>query len=162
CEIAGLIAARSFVQPQQHLVAANEAVQRHRDSTLALDCLLAGSERSDVEVLDCQGLTLQDAYADEIDAARLRVTNLTLRHCAVTLLTLSGEPPDGVVLERPFLTRVEGTTSRDGLPDWVRDPEEAQYFDATASNAAMMERSDIPMPVRVLLTIIRKLFVQRG
>jgi hypothetical protein len=162
CEIAGLLAQRAYVQPTQHLVAAREAAQRHRDPTLALDCLLAASDRSDVEVLDCRGLTLQDAYADEIDATRLRVTNLTLDHCAVNLLSLSGDPPAGFTLERPFITRVEGATSRDGLPGWVREPEEAEIFDGAGSNAAMMGRSDIPMPVRVLLTIIRKLFVQRG
>lgn len=162
CEVAGVLAEQTHLQSQQHLVAAGEAAHRHRDPTLALDCLLAGCERADVEVLDCKGLVLQDDYADEIDATRLRLTNLTLRLCAVNVLSLSGEPPDGFVLERPFLSRVDGATSPDGLPGWVREPEEVIKFDAVESNAELMGREKIPMPVRVLLTIIRKLFVQRG
>jgi hypothetical protein len=162
CEVAAELSQRAHVQPQQHVVAAGEAANRHRDPTLALDCLLAGSERADVEVLDCKGLIIQDAYADEVDASRLRLGNLTLRLCAVDVLSLYGEPPAGFVLERPFLSRIDGASSRDGLPSWVREPEEAIKFDAAESNAELMGRESIPLPVRVLLTIIRKLFVQRG
>jgi hypothetical protein len=59
-----------------------------------------------------------------------------------------------------MIVRIEGVTNQAELP--VRFEKcEFEEFDNTKTNAAIM-RSDLVPSVRVLLTIIRKLFLQRG
>jgi hypothetical protein len=126
---------------------------------LAVDCVLSGTARGD-GAFDCEGLTIQEGTLEALDLENCRLSNLTLQWCEVHTLTLPDYAPENVRLVGCLIDRVNGAGDARGLPPWVEKCEVAE-FDQAQTNAAIL-RLAIPLPVKVLLTILRKLFVQRG
>lgn len=143
-----------------HRQAAKRAAQHYRDPILAADCLIAAALRADVDEFDCDGLTLQGGELDVWDAADARLCRLTLRDGVVNDLRVPSDPPTDVRLENCLILKVEGVTSRDGLPKWVVGGD-VEAFDSVATSDALLEQNLDPN-VRVGLTVLKKLFKQRG
>ncbi len=90
------------------------------------------------------------------------VSGLTLRNCEFGELVV----PDNLTVTRVTVTdsvihRLSGCASMNGLPAWIQRVEVAE-FDAYATSAQILDRDELPMPVRVAMTILRKLYLQRG
>ncbi len=144
-----------------HGQAAKRAAHHYRDPILAADCLVAAALRADVDEFDCDGLTLQGGEIDICDMSDVRLCHFTLREGVVNNLRIATEPPDGIRIENCLVLKIDGVTSRAGLPAWVSSDCDVEAFDSVATADAMLDQNLDPN-VRVGLTVLKKLYKQRG
>ena len=160
CSVAGLLAQRKGMQHQNHRVATMEAINRWHEPTLALDCLLSYRREEDALILDAGRLTIIGATCDTIDLVENNLQTLVLDSCLIDHIRLDVNLPTEVIFRHCMIDRVEGVAASRELPTMFENCEIVE-FDNTTTNTAIM-RSDLSSSVKVLLTIIRKLFLQRG
>lgn len=144
--------------------AARESLARWQQPTLALDCAIAGgiAATESGEELDLGELVVVDGFVDVLDVGSLRLKGLIVRDSWVNELDLSDvdELPT-VRVESSVIARVRGVAEPAGLPEWVSGCEVIEY-DETPTNAAILRTTSIPLEARVLMVVLRKLFLQRG
>ena len=160
CSVAGLLVQRKAMHHQNHRVAAMEAINRWQEPTLALDCLLSYRTAEDSLILDAGGMRIVGGNCDTIDLVENNVAAIVLESCLIDQIRLDVNVPTDVIFRKCMIDRVEGVAASRELPAMF-DNCEIVEFDNTQTNTAIM-RSDLPPSVKVLLTIIRKLFLQRG
>lgn len=158
--LGALLGERLGLTEGKYRLAAQEASTRWEQSTLSLDCLIIGSHTKGGEPFDCSGLTVREGYASTIDLADHPLANVTVDTCLIELLRIEGSASSAVRFRECMIGTLEGASSAAALPAWIERCEVAK-FDDIQTNAAIM-RQDLPLNIRVLLTIIRKLFLQRG
>jgi hypothetical protein len=112
--------------------------------------------------LDCRGITLEGVALGILDLEEMKVDNLTIRDCMIEEVIL-GERGIGAAIEirQSVIQRVSGVASEAGLPSRIFDGCEVETFDDLSTNAAVI-RSDLPPPVKALVTVLRKLYMQAG
>ncbi len=161
CETVAYLANKQEIEGRKLLVAAKEAAKRWNQPTLALDILLSGAKRSQ-GVFHCGDLEIEEGEADIINLEDEPLTNIQLSNCYIKKLCLPQIQTDDFKLEFKdcAIVRLEGAANYKGLPHWIINPT-IDYFDDTRTSAAIL-RLNLPLPIRVLLTIIRKLFIQKG
>jgi len=173
CEVAAELAQRTSVTPQQHVVAAKQAMTKYQDGTLAADCLLAAYQdgtlaadcllaagaRTDIDELDCHDALIQEANIDSIDMTDVALTNVTFHACAIGHLNTLGVP-DRVALSACMIDTIEGVAAASGVPAWIINPDITSY-DKVATTASILSLN-VALPVRIALTILKKLYAQRG
>jgi hypothetical protein len=135
-------------------------MSRWDNATLAADCVLAGAQRYQGESFPCGDLTIREACIDAIELDVVRLESLRLDYCQIGRLELSEDHPHGLEVTSCLIGRLIGAARPEGLPGWIRDCDIGE-FDDTQTNAAILKLK-APMPSRVLLTVLRKLFLQRG
>lgn len=160
CSVAGLLVQRKGVQQQNHRVAAMEAINRWQEPTLALDCLLSYKKEEESLILDAGGMAIVGGNCDTIDLVEGNIQAVILDSCLIEHIRFDVNLPTDVVFRKCMIDRVEGVAASRELPAMF-DNCEIVEFDNTQTNTAIM-RSSLPSSVRVLLTIIRKLFLQKG
>lgn len=160
CGMLSYLAEKQQVAQSQYIVAAREAVQRWSEGTLALDCLIAGAMSNEPNPLPSEGLILTDGLADVIDLEAFGFSDLTLNSCAVNTLRLGSVSGKNLRIENCLISRVEGASSEAGLPGWMTGTT-VETFDPAGTTAALLEL-DLPVPVRISLTVLKKIFVQSG
>ena len=160
CSVAGVLVQRKGMQHQNHRVAAMEALNRWREPTLALDCLLSYKREDDSTILDAEGMTIVGGVCDTVDLVEGNLQGVVLDNCLIEHVRFDVNLPTKVVFRKCMIDRVEGVAASRELPAMF-DNCEVVEFDNTQTNTAIM-RSDLTPSVKVLLTIIRKLFLQRG
>lgn len=143
----------------KHVVAAREAQTRWGEPTLALDCVLCGAIRDDDTLrVDAE---ITEAVYDVLDLERFAsVRGLVLRDCMIDVVRIGGPDQANIRFVDCMIARLEGVASRDVLPPCFENCDVGD-FDANPTNAAIMA-SILPEGLKVLLTILRKLFLQRG
>ena len=159
CSVASHLANQLGVKSTQYCVAAREAVNRWSEPTLALDSILAGASSWGDSAFDAQDLTISEGLADIIDMEDQPVKNLTLSGCMINRLrfdTLRSE----ISFTRCHIVRLEGFAGALQLPESF-DACDVDEFDDRHTNAAIV-RSELRDSIKVLLIIVRKLFLQRG
>ena len=159
CSVASHLADQLGVKNTQYRIAATEAIYRWSEPTLALDAILTSASSLGENVFDAEGLTISEGLADVIDMEDRPVKNLTLSGCMVNRVrfdTLRSE----IRFARCQIVRLEGFAGSFQLPESF-DACDVAEFDDRHTNAAIV-RSELPAPIKVLLVIIRKLFLQRG
>ena len=159
CSVANHLANTLQVKKTQYHIAAKEAVYRWSDSTLALDSILAGASSWRDSAFDAQGLTVSEGLADVIDMEDRPIKNLTLSSCMINSVRFDTHRSD-IDFTRCHIVRLEGIAGSLELPDSI-DSCDIDQFDDRGTNAAIV-RSSLPDSIKVLLVIIRKLFIQRG
>ena len=160
CSVTGYLGHLYGLTAAQYTVAAIQALQRWEEPTLALDAVLSGSAAPNVELLDAQGITITQGLADEIDMEDRPIVNLTLDTCLIQKVRFdSGESAIG--FKKCSILRIEGIANERGLPASVFTECEIEAFDNRHTNTAILG-SDLPTSIKVLLVLIRKLFLQRG
>ena len=143
----------------QFRVAASEAQNRWSEPTLALDSILAGASSWGDDAFDVQGLNISGGLADAIDMEDQPVKGLTLSDCMVNHVRFDATR-SSVKFVKCQIVRLEGFSSLPELPE-VFHLCEVDEFDDRLTNAAIV-RSELQDTLKVLLVIIRKLFLQRG
>jgi hypothetical protein len=134
--------------------------------TMALDILASiqtGRElvaETDRAPLDCQGVLIQDGDRRRLDLDECPLENCSISHSIVGILRLPEEPPTNFRLESCLISRVEGAADSKSLPLWIADTA-CEEFDNTATTAGIMALSK-PLPVRIALVTLKKIYVQRG
>ncbi len=158
--LAGYLTKDWLLKSSAHLTAAREAVERWNAPTLALDCIVSATHRADVDTFDCEGLIVKQGIADLVDLEHCPLNNFELQWCGIGSLNIGDAHPKGVRLYKCMIERLVGIADSKGIPPWIVECDIGEY-DSLSTNAAIM-RSQTLLPVRVLLTVLRKLFLQRG
>lgn len=160
CSVSALLTTQLGVKLPSHSVAAQEAYTRWTSPTLALDCLISAAHRMEGDSFDCGGLVLKEGFAETLDFEHAAICNIQLQWCEINTLIIGETTPNAVTLYECIVHRLVGVADERGLPKWIVGGVIGEYDDLH-TNAAIM-RSTAPVPVKVLLTILRKLFMQRG
>lgn len=150
---------QSSIKQTQSLVAAREA-NKLGMGTLAIEILLAALRLVEELSMDCQGIRISNGIVDVLDFEEQSLRNLTLSEFIIGTLRLSSFAIEDVSIRDSIVSRLEGCADYRGLPPWLIDVE-VESFESARTTTAIMSLS-ISLPRRVLLTIIRKLFVQKG
>lgn len=160
CSGVAYLTERRRIAEAKFLVAASEAIDRWSEPNLAMDVLLAAAARNPEETIECGGLRISGGAADVVDLEEVTFRNLILDSCWINVLRLPKTSPENVVLRGCLVGRVDGASEARGLPPWIQDAT-VQQFDSAGTTSAILALS-LALPIRVMLTIIRKTFVQRG
>ena len=160
CSVVNHLATSMGVKPNQYSVAAREAIYRWSDATLALDSILSAvSGQPGDGSYDAQNLNISEGMADVIDLEDKPIRNLSLNDCMVNRVRFDSLG-SGIRFKGCQIVRLEGISEARALPSCFEHCEIGE-FDDRHTNAAII-RSELPDQLKVLLVIIRKLFLQRG
>ncbi|MCS6781026.1 MAG: NACHT domain-containing protein, partial [Geminicoccaceae bacterium] len=165
-EVASIEAREREIEAKQVSEAVRLAAQDPDAHVLALDCLRVAEQ---LDVLDrCPDVVLDGIETPEIDLAEdwPILARAEFQDCVVHDLRVPERPP------RPPTPRfrkkcifglVIGRTGQKDLPEgWFDDSCAFEKFTSIDPNTASIMRSNLPVPVKVLLTVLKKLFRQRG
>ena len=143
------------------IVAARQATDKWASPTLAADLVRLGQRLlGDEEQLYCR-LRISNGVFEEFDLSESPCSKLTISGCEIRVLTLPSSPPDGLAIEDCIIEKVVGIPRKELLPSWIQRCDVEQY-DNTPTNASILLDAQLPMAHRVLLTILRKLYLQKG
>ena len=159
CSVVKHLSQQMGLADAQFRVAAGEAQNRWSEPTLALDSILAGASSWGDDAFDAQDLNISGGLADAIDMEDQPVKGLTLSGCMVNHVRFDAQRSNVKFVQCQIL-RLEGFSRLPELPE-VFDRCEVEEFDDRHTNAAII-RSELQDTTKVLLVIIRKLFLQRG
>ena len=159
CSVAGHLAHELGLTSAQYSVAAEQAVQRWVEPTLALDAILSGANSPDVDAIDARGLTITGALADEIDLEEHPVTNVVLDSCLINHVQFD-IGSIYIRFNKCSIIKLEGVADSNALPNIFSDCD-VEEFDNLRTNTAIVG-SELRDQLKMLLIIIRKLFLQRG
>lgn len=142
---------------------AQQAANKWDSGTLALDLVqVARKLGAGTEELAFGGLTVVGGNIESMDLSEgSRPRELTLNTCSIDELVLSSERISELAIQSSDIRQVRGCGSPGDLPFWIVDCE-VSNFDDMNTNAQVMDKGDLPLPVRTLVTILRKLYVQKG
>ncbi len=148
--------------PQRASIAARQACDKWDAPTLGADLVRLGQRLSeDQEVFECGGIRICGGVFEDLDMSECAIGNLHIDNCEVKRLVGPGHPPDGLRLTDSIIWKIEGVSKQELLPLWMTGCE-IEVFDDAPTNAKIAADSDLPEGHRVLLTVCRKLYLQRG
>ena len=159
CSVAGHLASENQVTAAQYRVAAVRAIQHWEEHTLALDSILSGAASPDTNTVDAGGLTIQSGLADYIDMEEQPVVNLTLDGCLIERVRFDSNASN-IKFVNCQIIAIEGIADSRELPETFSGCDIGE-FDNRHTNTAIIG-SELPDALKMLLVIIRKLFLQRG
>ena len=159
CTVANHLCRKWGVKNAGYSIAAQEAKNRWNSPTLALDTIFVGAANADDEPIDANHLEIADGFADVIDMEERPVKGLTLTDCMINLVRYDDRQSE-ITFRNCSIVRVEGIGGSRALPACLSDCD-VDLFDDRQTNAAII-RSNLSEPLKVLLVMIRKLFLQRG
>lgn len=115
------------------------------------------------EALDLGGLQIHDADICVLLLGLIELQNVTFINCVFGTLSFDSckvTSNSKVKIKSSYASMATGLTSKDALPDWVTETsiEETQ----SASNASRIKSSNLPPSQKLFLSIIQKIFFQRG
>ncbi len=130
---------------------------------LIADCAAIVLElSSDDEIVDCQQLEVNDAHLHAIDLEERAVIRLTVHGCLIDTVSVGRGLTNSLLrFEGCVVGRVMGVPSEDGLPVEMFRNCHFDGFDDASTNAAVLKLK-IPDGQKVLLTVLRKLYLQAG
>ncbi|MEG8203861.1 hypothetical protein SE916_11010 [Pseudomonas sp. 5FOS] len=113
--------------------------------------------------LDLGGLRVQDAEICTLHLGHIELQNVTFINCLFGTLAFDSckiNENSRVEIHKSYAAMATGLTSKDALPSWVTSTiiEETQ----SASNASRIKSSNLPPAQKLFLSIIQKIFFQRG
>jgi hypothetical protein len=139
-----------------------EAIRRWGANALALDLMQMARAVSADESVAFGGLTIEGGTVPVLDLGDGPLpSGLTLRSLVVGDFQGPESSPTDFVLHDCLFERVFGFESASSFPAWIQCCD-AVSFDDAATNADIMRSDTLPVGVRVALTMLRKLFLQRG
>lgn len=145
-------------------VAAAKTAVRQRCGTLALDLAqVARAIAGEQQLVDFGGLDIEDGFAPSFDLSIFATpTNITFREGTFGRVTCVSVSTPSFRLVDCAIEHLEGVSRRDLLPPYIDETCIIGEFDALATNAALLKDENVALPVRVLLTVLRKLYLQGG
>ena len=136
---------------------------REFSGQLVADCVAIVLELSDEdEEIDCQGLEVKEAHLHEVNVEDRIIGRLTIRNCIVDVVRVGAAlRKSSLLFDGCEIERVEGVPSAGGLLGDRFSGCQIYHFDDASTNAAVL-RLAIPDALKVLLTVLRKLYLQAG
>lgn len=113
--------------------------------------------------IDCENITLSDCEVFRFNVGIRQMINLSIFSSFFTELNLFPESVDRVSsirLEDCQISLLNGASAEKGLPSWLIKCDVAKYN--SLSNITRIKKSDLPPQCKVLLTIIHRIFFQKG
>ena len=159
CSVASHLSSKLGMRSRHYSVAAKEAKNRWASPTLALDAILTAANNAPDDSYDANHLVVSGGLADVIDMEERPIRNLTLVDCMINHVRFDNQQSQ-IEYKRCSIVRLEGIGGNSALPTSIANCDIDQ-FDNRQTNAAII-RSNLPDSIKVLLVIIRKLFLQRG
>ena len=130
---------------------------------LVADCAAIVLELSDDnEDVDCQGLEVREAHLQAVDIEERAIRRLVIRNCIIETVHVGPAVLKSAMLfDGCVIGKVTGVPSKEGLPAELFKACDCERFDDASTNAAVL-RLAIPDALKVLLTVLRKLYLQAG
>lgn len=146
------------------VISAIRSAGRAESGTLSLDLVqVARAIEADATEVDFQGIDIKGGYADHLDLSDGPLPkSLTLRECTFQRVSCTGETPVDFVITDSIIDHLYGVSRKELLPAYIEQTCDIDYFDPYATNNELLEIEALQLPLRVLLTILRKLYVQGG
>lgn len=142
--------------------ACTEALRRWASNILCLDLIQAARENSDQREIDFGRITVEGGTLPVLDLGDGPMPRgLKLKSVIIGEFHAPEQSPMGFQLEDCVFERVFGYDSSTSFPDWIKGCD-GIVFDDAATNADILRLSELPLGIRVALTVLRKLFFQRG
>ena len=114
------------------------------------------------EEIDFLGLEVKEACFVDLDLEDRVVRRLVIRECTIEELRVGPTLKQSTVtFDGCLIGRVVGVPTKEGLPDALFRECVFDLFDDTSTNAAVL-RLPIPDALKVLMTVLRKLYLQAG
>lgn len=132
--------------------------------TLALDVIQVARFCSiDDQPIDCKGLDISDANSPELDLLLgSPIKRLTIRDSHILRLTAGDTGVDGLKVINCLIDELANSQAISSTTSWIDPSCIIGSTDADSPNAQVMHDNSIPLPVRVLITIINKLYKKHG
>ena len=131
--------------------------------TLALDYVQTARFLSGGDELDCGGLAVFDGYTPALDLTNTALPlNLTLEECTIDYLAVVHREIAGLRITKSLVSRLDGAIRMEHVPRYLERDCEVGAFDPLETSASMLRNNALPLAVRVGLTVLRKLYRQRG
>lgn len=146
------------------LVAGARIAARSDRPTLALDLVqVARIVADEGGTVDFAGLEIADAYSPHLNLTSFAIPkNLVIRGSTFGRVSCTNIATPSLRLVDCLVEHVDGVARKDLLPDYIDNTCIVGEFDAFSTNAELMKDDEVHLPVRVLLTILRKLYLQGG
>ena len=147
----------------QLVTASRVAMERKAAPTLAMDIVhVARAACAEEPHVDFGGLMIEGADVDslELDESPVPV-GLRLVDCMLEELTLPTRAIESFGLLECMINRIYGCGDASALPKWV-DRCEVTEFDIYGTSAAVFNSRQVAPQLMVLVSLLRKLFLQKG
>jgi hypothetical protein len=131
---------------------------REKNRVLAGD-IVASAVRS-AEAVDFKGLEVSETVIGQLDLEHCSVSNLRVSHSLIQELIVPAIPPVGVEFEKCQIGKVFGITDRGAIPNWLK-PSEVEEMES-AANVSRIKSMNLEPQLRVMVTILKKVFLQKG
>jgi len=131
---------------------------RERNRVIAGD-IVAASVRTNTEA-DFRGLVLSETVIGQLDMERCKVKALTLADSLIQEVVLPHDLPEGVTFSNCQIGRIYGITDRSAVPQWLKSSEIGEM--ESAANVSRIKSMHLEPQLRVLVTILKKTFLQKG
>lgn len=149
------------------VLAAAKLFSRDSDASfvgqLVADCAAIVLElSSEDEIVDCQNLEVRTAHLHSVDLEERSITRLAIHDCIIDTVSVGRAlTKSSLLFEGCVIGRVVGVPAQDGLPVEIFRNCDFDEFDDASTNAAVL-KLEIPDGQKVLLTVLRKLYLQAG
>jgi hypothetical protein len=135
---------------------------RSESGTLALDlvqvarCVDVGARE-----VDFQSTSINGGYIGHFDLSDGPLPkSLTLQSCSIHRLSCTGESPNKLLITDSIVKHLYGVSRKELLPLYIDPSCDIEYYDPYATNDTLLGLEAMQLPLRVLLTILRKLYIQ--
>lgn len=159
--VAAVVASDEGHSATEHRIAAEVAALTMHETTLAVDCVISGALRTAPKEFNCDGLEFTGANIQLIDFETMPLVNARFHDCHFNVVDLADiSQISDIQITNSTIARIVGITGLVSLPDWIVNSLVDEY-DSAFTTAAIL-RLQVPLSIRVMLTIFRKLFLQPG
>lgn len=121
--------------------------------------ILSSTVRS-LTAVDLRGIELQEAIFSELDLENCNLQGLRLGDSLISQLILPRSPPKNVEIVNCQIGKIFGITDKRALPDWIKSCEISEL--ESAENVSRIKAIHLSNPHRILVTILKKCFLQKG
>ncbi|WP_243303808.1 NACHT domain-containing protein [Geothrix oryzisoli] len=139
-----------------------EALRRWGADMLALDLVQVARATSNMDEIDFGGITIKDGMLPLLDLGDGPIPKrLTLKSIMIGDFHAPESAPTDLQIEDCLFERVFGYDSAKSFPEWIKGCD-GDIFDDVSTNADILRSTEMPIGIRVALTMLRKLYFQRG
>lgn len=123
---------------------------------------VAASLAGDSDQIDYDGLSLVDAFMSQALLVDKKISNLSLSEVYIETAYVDGIEWDNVHIGNSYIDAIYGVASYADLPGIFREGLIVGRFDSVGMNTSAISTLDLTDSQKTLLSIVQKLFFQRG
>jgi len=136
-----------------------KANAKAKNQTLLFD-IVASLLVAGVNEIDFGGTYIDAGHASILDFSQARTRNLHVENSIIENINIAGASVSNVRLRQNAIGTLEGISSQDAIPDWLRE-NSVDLFSSVATTSRIRAANLLPTQ-KVLVTVLRKTFFQKG